>query len=111
MSAGDAQGLIEHGDLGLMALVILVVVVPIVSGMVSLLVWQIRLAGKQQVQARTDFMSVIAETGERQERTTVALTEVSVGSVAALGRLCNRLEERPCLLGARLGNGEEEKKG
>jgi len=52
-------------------------------------------------------MTVIAETGERQERTTVALTEVSVGSVAALGRLCNRLEERPCLLGARLGNGEE----
>jgi len=46
MSAGDAQGLIEQGDVGLMALVILAVVAPIVTGMVSLLVWQIRLAGK-----------------------------------------------------------------
>ena len=102
MNPTAAHGLIEHGDLGLMALVLLVVVGP----MVAAFVWQMKASNRQQDKARADFMSVITETGERQERTTVALTEVSVGQVRTLDRLCSRLEERPCLVGSRLGNGE-----
>lgn len=102
LTAGQVQGLVEHGERGMSALWIVVVVVPLIGStywvivrLLGLLKWQLQEAGLER--------NSHAEAFERFVR---SQTDALVENTRSLQKVCANLERRPCIAGDDL---EEER--
>lgn len=135
-----ASRLLEHGPAGLAALVVIVVVGFVYRMMrmqadsylkateaLTKAIDNGRELFTEEAAANREVVSEIAashrierrelavergEMADRLERVANQGAEVAASVKDALGRVCSRMEERPCLMGARLANsGEDQPRG
>jgi hypothetical protein len=122
VTAADAHTLIEHGNIGLIALIVLTLLVPVILGAMWLTRQIVKIGAEQLVGQQKAFTGEISaqrqereshEKSEREERDTrwqavltsvLHLQEVALAQTHAqdrmateLGNLITELRQRPCL--------------
>lgn len=132
MEADGAHKLIEHGDIGLMALIVIALLAPIIAERAystrkltrmfeaRLEAFDMHLAAQQGEREKMAEQHLLerqeaakAELEERKQRwdsiqdVTRAQTAALVSQSKNLARVCAQLEGRPCIANGHLLNGEE----